>query len=426
MIRYKDRFLCFSNKNILFLVPKGIHSIERSGEIIKRYIEGNSYNANIVLESLYAIENIKKAIKDIDILCIHAPLQECFSFMDAFKSLVDKKSVKIITFPVWEEDLYSFYAKYKKTNHSLNALTSLYQDEYVDYIGLYSFILYEQVDKLFPKGKKHFYMDFEEFHFKSVETNFQNTDTFNILYNFAGMDFWRKNPLAIVEACNVAFKSQDKIIITLKTSKLSEEHKELLLKASKHKLNLINEFLDEKSLDKLYENADVYVSSHVYEGFGLTILEAIKKGKKVVASCYGGYSDYLSGIFEEIFYVKAKKSSFGHVNPPLEEDSIVYYPDVNHMANILQYLYMKKFGVYIFGNSRIYNMVKDILNIHNIKLNGIITDNEPNTLRPIDVLPHIKTIVAVSSKPTIEKIKQELPNSLSYYEFLKLLKNLKY
>ena len=71
-------------------------------------------------------------------------------------------------------------------------------------------------------------------------------------------------------------------------------------------------------------------------------------------------------------------------------------------------------------------MVKDLLNIHNIKLNGIITDNEPNTLRPIDVLPHIKTIVAVSSKPTIEKIKQKLPNSLSYYEFLKLLKNLKH
>ena len=425
---YKDRLKLFSNKNILFLIPKGIHSIENSGEIIKRYIQNASYNANIVTESLYALKNIKELIKNTDILCIHAPLQECYAFMDVFKSFYNRNELKIIAFPVWEEDLYSFYKTNKNKDerklHSLNALLSLYQE--VDYMGLYSYILYEQVDKLFSKKHKHFYMDFEEFHFKSLETSFAKTDTFNILYNFAGIDFWRKNPIGLIEACNKAFNEYDNITITLKTSKLSKEHEDMLIKKSKHKLNVINELLDGYAIEKLYENCDVYASSHVYEGFGLTILEAIKKSKTVVATSYGGYSDYLSGIFEEIFYVRAKKSTFGHINPPLHEESIVYYPDIEHFANILTYLYMKKFGIYIFGNTRISNMVKDVVAMENIPIRGIITDNEPNTLRPQDINPHIKTVIAISSKPTIEKISSRIPNSISYYDFFKLLKRVKH
>ncbi len=427
---YRKLFKLFSNKKILFLVPKGIHSIETLGEIIKKYIENNSFNSNVIVDSLYDLGKIKNIIKDINILCIHAPLQETCAFMDAIQSILDKRDkTTIVLFPVWEEDLYSFYKEKKHVNkdekfHSIKCLTNLYKDDFVDYVGLYSYILYEQVFRLFRNQNKHFYMDFEEFHFKSIKTSFSDQEEFNILYNFAGIDFWRKNPLGLIEACNIAFNNYDKINIILKTSKLTQEHKELITKASKHKVNIINEFLEERALERLYKIADVYASPHVYEGFGLTIIEAIKYGKKVIASYYGGYADYLSGTFEEIFYVKTKKSKFGRINPPLHEESIVYYPNLEHFANILAYLYMRKFGIYIFGNSRVANMVKEYADLYNIKINGFITDNEPNTLRPKDAKPYIKTIISLSSIPTINRIKSHIPNSLSYYEFFRLLKSM--
>lgn len=52
------------------------------------------------------------------------------------------------------------------------------------------------------------------------------------------------------------------------------------------------EHVDERMLSALYEYCDIYVSSAVLEGFGLTILEAMAAGKAVVATESGGVCDF--------------------------------------------------------------------------------------------------------------------------------------
>ena len=57
-------------------------------------------------------------------------------------------------------------------------------------------------------------------------------------------------------------------------------------------------------MDLLFEEMEIYASPHCSEGFGLTIAEAMSRGKIVVATNYGGSKDFLDATCG--FPVKAK------------------------------------------------------------------------------------------------------------------------
>lgn len=51
-----------------------------------------------------------------------------------------------------------------------------------------------------------------------------------------------------------------------------------------YKLVLITNFVSDEELDNLYKNAALYVCPSLYEGFGLSSLEAMKRGVPVASS----------------------------------------------------------------------------------------------------------------------------------------------
>ena len=58
------------------------------------------------------------------------------------------------------------------------------------------------------------------------------------------------------------------------------------------RISLLGE-LDDKKLDRLYARADLYVSSSLYEGYGMALMDAIAWGLPVVAARGGAVSDIL-------------------------------------------------------------------------------------------------------------------------------------
>ena len=51
-----------------------------------------------------------------------------------------------------------------------------------------------------------------------------------------------------------------------------------------YKLVLVTEFISDEKLDELYKNASLYVQPSLIEGFGLSPLEAMKRGVPVISS----------------------------------------------------------------------------------------------------------------------------------------------
>lgn len=111
---------------------------------------------------------------------------------------------------------------------------------------------------------------------------------------FSGQD--RKNPLAAVEAFRHAFAPGfDGVRLVLKISNL--EKFPALARALRDAsaglpITVVGEYLDRSQIWDLLACADVYLSLHASEGFGLTILEGMALGVPAVATRYGGSLDF--------------------------------------------------------------------------------------------------------------------------------------
>jgi glycosyltransferase involved in cell wall biosynthesis len=119
-----------------------------------------------------------------------------------------------------------------------------------------------------------------------------------ILYAFDGSSFLRrKNPMALARAFKASGLATQGWRLILKTKHLFDVKKEatkLIAEiASDSSIILLNETLSQNDNAMLIDEADIYASPHCSEGFGLTIAEAMARGKLIVASNYGGSRDYL-------------------------------------------------------------------------------------------------------------------------------------
>lgn len=108
----------------------------------------------------------------------------------------------------------------------------------------------------------------------------------------------RKNPLGVVKAYWSEFTDEDNVLLTIKTSsKYAIED----LQTLKREMNLQNtapvdlitgKLSDDEIID-LHMNSDVYVSLHRGEGWGLGPFASSIVSNPVIATNYGGTSDYL-------------------------------------------------------------------------------------------------------------------------------------
>lgn len=143
-------------------------------------------------------------------------------------------------------------------------------------------------------------------------------------------DAERKNPLFVVRAFLNAHAGNPDVRLILKVRNL--EHDESLgnlmrqICSRNQNVMLIDGFVERSALDRLYDEADAYVSMHRAEGFGLTISDAMSRGIPVITTGYSGNMDFCNASDTRVVAYTLRE--VGHERPRYRRDDIWAEPDM--------------------------------------------------------------------------------------------------
>ena len=119
-----------------------------------------------------------------------------------------------------------------------------------------------------------------------------------VLFVFDGSSYLvRKNPAALVRAFAASGLAERGWHLVLKSKHLMDRSAEGAalreMVAGERNVLLVERNLSPAELGRMLACADIYASPHSSEGFGLTIAEAMAAGRPVVATDFGGSTDFL-------------------------------------------------------------------------------------------------------------------------------------
>jgi glycosyltransferase involved in cell wall biosynthesis len=144
----------------------------------------------------------------------------------------------------------------------------------------------------------------------------------------------RKNPLAAIDAFCRAFDDRPDVMLVLKTAhaKDTPEAFAQVQKACRDRGNirLIEDVLNRAELEGLMMLCDAYVSLHRSEGYGLTLLEAMRVGKPVIATNYSANEDFMN--LENSLPVRYQLVEIEQDHGPYRRGCVWAEPDVEHAA----------------------------------------------------------------------------------------------
>jgi glycosyltransferase involved in cell wall biosynthesis len=110
--------------------------------------------------------------------------------------------------------------------------------------------------------------------------------------------FERKNPCAAIKAFRQAFGNDPtcRLIVKHSNAFTYPEALQLMTEAAGGASNIVflSDVMDAAGIDRLYAEADVVMSLHRAEGFGLVVAEAMLRGLPVVATGWSGNTDFLT------------------------------------------------------------------------------------------------------------------------------------
>jgi glycosyltransferase involved in cell wall biosynthesis len=159
--------------------------------------------------------------------------------------------------------------------------------------------------------------------------------TYLFAFDYGGV-FERKNPLGVVEAFESG-RGASLVIKCVGAEHHPDQHGRLLDAAGERPdVQVIDRKLPASEMAALMEGADCYVSLHRSEGFGLTIAEAMLRGKPVVATNYGGPRDFLTA--ENSFPVDYRLVPIGPGNDPYPAEGRWADPDLGQAAAWMRFV----------------------------------------------------------------------------------------
>ncbi len=139
----------------------------------------------------------------------------------------------------------------------------------------------------------------------------------------------RKNPYDTVEAFYKAFGNSRQVQLTIKAKGLTREAA-LILKtyAKDANVKLLNSELGLAEMANLYADHDALISLHQAEGFGLTVLEAMARGMKVIYTDYSAPIEFAVG-YRVPFELRPSQDGF-------YQEALVAFPSVEQAAAAMQ------------------------------------------------------------------------------------------
>jgi glycosyltransferase involved in cell wall biosynthesis len=147
----------------------------------------------------------------------------------------------------------------------------------------------------------------------------------------------RKNPLAAIRAFRKAGLAPSAAVLVLKYTNAEYDRagvRRLHEEASGLNVVMLDGYLDRPDLAALINTADCYLSPHRSEGFGLTILEAMRLGKPAIGTAYSGNMDFMTpGNSYLLDYVLVPLT---HTHGPYPVGSVWAEPDVEHAARLIR------------------------------------------------------------------------------------------
>ncbi len=148
----------------------------------------------------------------------------------------------------------------------------------------------------------------------------------------------RKNPVGAIEAFQRAFRPEDGAALVVKSINARhrpERHGEIVDAChGREDIVLIDRTVSSGERDALLAACDCYVSLHRSEGHGLPIAEAMHAGKPVVATSYGGNTEFMDD--DNSYPVAWAPSKVGPGVEHYPQGATWAEPDLEHAARMLR------------------------------------------------------------------------------------------
>ncbi|MDC3048700.1 glycosyltransferase [Synechococcus sp. AH-736-A19] len=187
----------------------------------------------------------------------------------------------------------------------------------------------------------------------------------------------RKNPMGALEAFQRAFPlphlpssfgrncsidpQSDQVSLMIKTfpsKRFSAEWEWLQARAAEDsRVVLIAENLPRDELLSLYGCCDVFLSLHRSEGFGRGIAEALQLGVDVIATDFGGNTDFCSGPLAHP--VRWRKASIPRGSYPYADGHTWAEPDLDHAAELCKEVAKRRHAKLLSSDSDTGNLSSD-------------------------------------------------------------------
>ncbi|QNI96563.1 glycosyltransferase [Synechococcus sp. RS9902] len=187
----------------------------------------------------------------------------------------------------------------------------------------------------------------------------------------------RKNPMAALQAFQQAFplpqllSSQgrfpnthplsERVVLLIKTfppRNFDPEWNWLQLRAQEdHRIHLLEAHLDRNALLATFGCCDVFLSLHRSEGFGRGLAEALQLGLDVIATDYGGHTDFCNGPLSHP--VRCLEVPIPHDTYPFADGHYWGDPDLDHAVQLMQDVAERRINLAVNSNNYYANITSN-------------------------------------------------------------------